>query len=418
MNNKIAINLELSDIEIIEVNIDEKGNYHINIRSTKTTGTCHKCNCEIDKLHSYDREMEIRHLPIFEKECYLHIKLPRYQCDSCHKQPKTTQQVSWRRYNSSNSKDFENYILKSLVNSTVSDVSRKENIGEGVVSRILESYYPDKIDWENFDNLGQIGIDEIALKKGHKDFVTIVSSRVGEEIRIIGVLKDRKKATILEFFKEIPKKLKETVNSVCSDLYDGFINAAIEVFGKKIRIVIDRFHVAKLYRKSVDNVRKQEMKRLRKELSKKEYDQLKNAMWVLRKPESELTDRNKFLLIILFKHSEKLKKVYELSQDLTDIFETQTTRNGGIRRLKNWIKKVQNSTITSFNTFVKTLSKRLNEIANYFVKRESSGFVEGINNRIKVLKRRCYGIVDRVSLFRRISLDMGNKHLLPILINK
>ena len=123
-------------------------------------------------------------------------------------------------------------------------------------------------------------------------------------------------------------------------------------------------------------------------------------------------------MIILFKHSEKLKKVYELSQDLTDIFETQTTRNGGIRRLKNWIKKVQNSTITSFNTFVKTLSKRLNEIANYFVKRESSGFVEGINNRIKVLKRRCYGIVDRVSLFRRISLDMGNKHLLPILINK
>jgi transposase len=300
----------------------------------------------------------------------------------------------------------------------VSDVSRKENIGEGVVSRILESYYPDKIDWENFDNLGQIGIDEIALKKGHKDFVTIVSSRVGEEIRLIGVLKDRKKATILEFFKEIPKKLKKTVDSVCSDLYDGFINAAIEVFGKKIRIVIDRFHVAKLYRKSVDNVRKQEMKRLRKELSKKEYDQLKNAMWVLRKPESELTDRNKFLLIILFKHSEKLKKVYELSQDLTDVFETQTTRNGGIRRLKNWIRKVQNSTITSFNTFIKTLSKRLNEIANYFVKRESSGFVEGINNRIKVLKRRCYGIVDRVSLFRRISLDMGNKHLLPVLINK
>jgi hypothetical protein len=55
--------------------------------------------------------------------------------------------------------------LKSLVNSTVKDVSRKENIGEGVVTRILESYYPDKIDWENVNKLGQIGIDEIALKK-------------------------------------------------------------------------------------------------------------------------------------------------------------------------------------------------------------------------------------------------------------
>ena len=221
-----------------------------------------------------------------------------------------------------------------------------------------------------------------------------------------------------KFFKEIPKKLKKTVSSVCSDLYDGFINAAIEVFGKKIRIVIDRFHVAKLYRKVVDNVRKQEMKRLKKELNDKEYAQLKNAMWVLRKPESKLSDRDRLLLIILFKHSEKLKKVYKLSNDLTDIFETQTTRNGGIRRLKNWISRVEKSGITSFNTFVKTLRKRVNEIGNYFVKRESSGFVEGLNNRIKVLKRRCYGVVDRVYLFRRISLDMSNHHLLPIVINE
>jgi transposase len=219
-------------------------------------------------------------------------------------------------------------------------------------------------------------------------------------------------------FKSIPKKLRKTVTTVCSDLYDGFINAAIEVFGKNIRIVVDRFHVSKLYRKSVDNVRKQELKRLKKELNEKEYAQLKNAMWVLRKSKSELSNKEKLLLIILFKHSEKLKKVYELSNDLTDIFETQTTRNGGIRRLKNWIRSVQNNGLTSFNTFVKTLSKRMKEIANYFVKRESSGFVEGLNNRIKVLKRRCYGIVDRVYLFRRISLDMGNQYTLPLVINE
>ena len=222
----------------------------------------------------------------------------------------------------------------------------------------------------------------------------------------------------MEFFKSIPKKLRKTVTTVCSDLYDGFINAAIEVFGKNIRIVVDRFHVSKLYRKSVDNVRKQELKRLKKALNEKEYAQLKNAMWVLRKSKSELSNKEKLLLIILFKHSEKLKKVYELSNDLTDIFETQTTRNGGIRRLKNWIRSVQNNGLTSFNTFVKTLNKRMKEIANYFVKRESSGFVEGLNNRIKVLKRRCYGIVDRVYLFRRISLDMGNQYTLPLLINE
>ena len=53
------------------------------------------------------------------------------------------------------------------------------------MSRIVKNYYPDKIDW---NNLGQIGIDEIALKKGHKDFVTIITSRVYEWIKILAVL--------------------------------------------------------------------------------------------------------------------------------------------------------------------------------------------------------------------------------------
>jgi transposase len=81
---------------------------------------------------------------------------------------------------------------------------------------------------------------------------------------LLGVLKNRKKATIIEFFKSIPAPLKKTVKSICSDFYEGFINAAKEVFGKRIRVVIDRFHLAKLYRKGLDTLRKQEMRHLKK----------------------------------------------------------------------------------------------------------------------------------------------------------
>ena len=244
--------------------------------------------------------------------------------------------------------------------------------------------------------------------------MTIVTSRVGEEVRILGVLEDRKKATILKFFKSIPKKLTKSIISVCSDFYEGFINAAKEAFGKNIRIVIDRFHIAKLYRKSIETIRKQEMRRLKKSLSEKRYSKLKGVMWALRK--SKLSEEEKALLKRVFKHSPKLKAVYQFSNQLTEIFNTDTTRNGGVRRLKNWISKVTDSGITAFKTFVGTLIKWMNEIANYFVLGENSGFVEGLNNRIKVLKRRCYGIVDRVHLFQRISLDMGSSQLLPIFI--
>ena len=233
-------------------------------------------------------------------------------------------------------------------------------------------------------------------------------------MRILAVLKDRKKATVLEFFKSIPEHLQKSVISVCSDLYDGFINAAQEVFGKDIRIVVDRFHIAKLYRKCVDIVRKTEVKRLKEILSKEEYNELKGLMWALRK--SKLSDKEKDVLKKAFKLSPKLQEAYNLSAELTNIFDTKSSRNGGIRKLKNWIEKVRKSTLAVFDTFVNTLEKRMEEIANYFVKRENSGFVEGLNNRIKVLKRRCYGILDKTHLFRRISLDLDDSYLLPIVI--
>ncbi|RKZ89525.1 MAG: hypothetical protein DRR19_11445 [Candidatus Parabeggiatoa sp. nov. 1] len=64
----------------------------------------------------------------------------------------------------------------------------------------------------------------------------------------------------------IPKRLRKTIVAVCSDMYEGFINAVKEVL-KFVPIVVDRFHVSKLYRKGLDELRKSEMKRLKKELS-------------------------------------------------------------------------------------------------------------------------------------------------------
>ena len=77
------------------------------------------------------------------------------------------------------------------------------------------------------------------------------------------------------------------------------------------------------------------------------------------------------------------------------------------RKIKQWINAVEKSELTCFNTFIKTLNKLWNEILNYFINRLNSGFVEGLNNKIKVLKRRCYGIFNTENLFQRISIDFA-----------
>ena len=93
-------------------------------------------------------------------------------------------------------------------------------------------------------------------------------------------------------------------------MYEGFVNATKEVLGKRVKIVIDRFHVAKLYRSGLDSLRKQELKRLKQELSEESYSQLKGTMWALRKSEETLTDDDKDVLVCLFWHSPCLKMAY------------------------------------------------------------------------------------------------------------
>ncbi len=96
-------------------------------------------------------------------------------------------------------------------------------------------------------------------------------------------MKDRTKETVKDFLLSIPRYLAKTVQNICSDMYSGFINAAKEVFGSRVTIVIDRFHVAKNYRGAIETLRKKEIRRLKKELSEAEYKKLKNIMWIVRK---------------------------------------------------------------------------------------------------------------------------------------
>jgi len=252
-----------------------------------------------------------------------------------------------------------------------------------------------------------VGIDEISLKKGHKSYVTIITGLVGDNLLILGVLEGREKIPLKAFLKKIPAKIRKNVETVCVDLYEGFLNAAKEVFPSTTKITADRFHVAKLYRGSFDKLRKKEMKRLGKTLSDEDYKSLKGVMWTLRRNKEALSLENKQQLDFLFSHSPKLKEAYALMNELTDIFNKDINRFHGKHEINGWIGKVQRSKVTCFDTFIKTMKKFKHEIANYFVDKRSSGFVEGLNNKIKVIKRRCYGILNKDHLFQRVYLDIS-----------
>jgi transposase len=406
---KFEIPLNIPNVEILSIETTKTNDLVITVRSTKKSTTCHKCGREITKIHGYGEAIMLRHLPVLGQSVYIQLRPARFQCEHCDNKPTTTEETTWYNKRSKFTKAYEEWLMRMLINSTIHDVARKECVStedvEGVLSRQIET----KIDWDSIENLPYFGLDEIALRKGHKDFVVIVSTKINDAVQILAVLPDRKKETVKAFLESIPERIKQTIKIVCSDMYDGYINAAKEVLGTKIKVVIDRFHVAKNYRSCLDGLRKQELKRLKKALNERDYAQLKGAMWALRKKEEHLTDQDQVVLVKLFEHSPSLKKAYNFQKGLTAIFNQNISKGEASERIKEWIRGVESSELSCFDKFITTLNKNWNEILNYFYhgQRKNSGFIEGLNNKIKVIKRRCYGIFDINRLFQRIFLDLN-----------
>jgi transposase len=408
---QVTIPLDIPDVRVINTEITSKGEVIISVESTRSEICCHQCGKLIRKSHGRDNWVSIRYLPVFGRPAFLRYRPRRFQCQTCEGEPTTTEALEWHQSNSPHAIVYDEHLLLQLVNATIEDVAIKEGVGYDSVLGALERRVAGEVEWGQYTQLGTLGLDEIALKKGHRDFVVIVTARMANDrVAILGVLADRQKETVVEFLRSIPERLKKTVHSVCSDMYEGYIEA-VRAELKDSQIVVDRFHVTRSYRDGVDEFRKAEMQRLKEELPEEEYKTLKGSLWACRKKREDLRPEERTVLKQLFQHAPKLKLAYALQEQLTTIFDQPISKKTAKVKIQAWKKQAVTSGLKCFAAFLKTLDRWWEEILNYFVQRRNSGFVEGLNNKLKVLKRRCYGIYNLKHLFQRIYLDLEGYRL-------
>ena len=399
---EVTIPLGIADVRVLKTEAGEHGELIIRIESTKAGTSCRRCGKWITKLHGQEEWVTLRHLPVFGRPSFLRYRPRRYQCQDCEGHPTTTQRLEWQDANSPHSFAYDNHILLQLVNSTIEDVSIKEGLGYESVAGALERRIDASVDWTGMADIEVLGLDEIALKKGQGDYVTLVTGRFRDsEIVILGVLPGHEKATLVEFLRLIPPRILQTVQAVCCDLWEAYTEAVREEI-PTARIVADRFHVAKHYRDAADQVRKQELLRLKKELPKEEYQKLNGSFRAFRKNARDLNQEERKFLRRFFEYSAYAKQAYALREQLTASFDMNLSKPRVQSKILRWIQQVQKSGLQSFDNFLKLLETWWDEITNYFIQRENSGFVEGFNNKVKVLKRRCYGIFNLKHLFQRI----------------
>jgi transposase len=194
MAAELKIPLDIPDVEIVKTEIKPDGDLIITVESQVSTTECRGCGQEINCNYGHGQPIMLRHLPVLGRETYIRLRPRRAQCPDCRNQPTTTQQLNWYQQRSPHTTAYDNYLLKLLVNSTIADVSLKENIGYDAVVGALHRQVDSDLNWEEIEDLETIGIDEIALRKGHKNYATIVTGRQSSgKIRVLAVLPDRKK---------------------------------------------------------------------------------------------------------------------------------------------------------------------------------------------------------------------------------
>ena len=399
--------LNIPHIRVTKVDYD-KDQIECDIVSTQGYAQCHQCGQKATEFFAQGEKVALRHLPLCGRQVLLWFHSKRYRCTHCPGGVTTTEHPSWSDTKGGYTQACAEFLLLELVNSTVQDVARKHGVTYDVVRGVLQRYVRGEVDWSTIKTLRILGLDEISLLKGHGDFVTIVSAQDEQgKPQVLAVLKGREKKTVVAFLQTIPARLKKTIQEVCSDLYEGFLGAVEEVL-PHVRLVADRFHVTKLYRAAVDTLRKVEMKELKGLLKKTEFAHLKGALWALRKKSEDLEPEEKETLDLLFECSPELRQAYRLREKLTRLFDNEKhTKETGRQALRRWMNEVKNSGLDCFDKFLATLEHRMDIITNYFTNRTTSGWVEGLNNKIKVLKRRCYGLSNLPNLFRRIWLDLN-----------
>jgi transposase len=243
--------------------------------------------------------------------------------------------------------------------------------------------------------LKRLGIDEIALIKGKGNYCAVLIDL--SKSKLIGILAARTQEEISQVLRGWGTEVLEGIEEVSIDLWKGYKNLVIELM-PNVQVVADRFHVMAQINKELDSQRKREKRKIedvikteKKSEEKTEQEQvlegLKKSKYVLLKNEKDLSEEQKSKLIQVKEVSSSLKRMHELKEEIRKIFEQTNNWLTGLFKLGIWLASAKKY----FPNSQKTIIRWLDEIIAYFDNRTTSGVVEGINNKLKLIKRSAYG---------------------------
>lgn len=204
---------------------------------------------------------------------------------------------------------------------------------------------------------------------------------------LLEVIDSHKQDEIIEVLKQQPVAVREQVQEVSVDMWGGFPKVVQAVF-TNARLVFDRFHVMKYVNQDLDKVRKQVVGKYTKQ--SKKANKVKSVKFILLKNNVDLRDDERERLEAILSQSKRLQLAYELKEEFRNIYETNQTPEMAKQQIFAWLEKASSVYCESLTT----IRDHIDEICNYFISGTTSGMMEGMNNKLKLIKRQAYGFIN------------------------
>ncbi|MGY4526937.1 ISL3 family transposase [Pseudomonas sp. TE21394] len=362
--------------------------------------TCSGCHRPSTTTHEYCQR-SIRDLPILGRAVRLNVELRRVGCNACGKRMES---VSWLDRYSRMTKRLAAAVIQACRRLPTLHVAELFGLHWDSVRLLERRALQAALEKLPKAQPRRLVMDEFALFKGHR-YASVVLDADTRQVLWIG--EGRSRAAVRPFFEELGREGCARIEAVAMDMNTAF-DLEVRRHCPQARVVYDLFHVvAKYGREVIDRVRVDEANRLRHDKPARKV--IKQARWLLlRNPENLKREDQQVRLQDLLAANQSLMTVYLMKAELKALW-SPTTAWGWRSAWKHWLRMADESAIPALKQFAKRLKSYWHGILSRVRWPMHTGQLEGINNRIKVIKRMAYGYRDSEFFFMKIKNDFpGN----------
>ena len=314
------------------------------------------------------------------------VEIRRVDCRRCGKVKQ--EKLDWLADYPFSTKRFAFYVGRRCRDSSIRDVAEEQRLDWRTVKALEMQYMQEQLRRAGTPGPKVIGIDEVSLRKGHT-YRIVVSDLVRKRPIWFGG-EDRSEKSMDLFYGSLGEKKSRRIELAVMDMWKAF-HSSTSKHAPQAAILFDKFHVIRHLNEALDKVRKSEYARL----SGKDRRFIKGQKYTLLSRRENLDTEGRVALRTLLKANKRLNTAYLLKESFCQLWEYKN-ETWARKFFENWRASLKWQRLKPYEEFAEMIESHWEGIAAFIQSEEkvSLGFVEGLNNKIRVIQRRAYGLRD------------------------